>query len=66
MVRSRDVNIVLVGAGTILTSMIAAGFLLGFGVDYWLQTQPVFMLAGGGLGLVGGFIRLRNLLIRNG
>jgi ATP synthase protein I len=59
-------DLVLVGAGTILTSMIAAGFLLGYAVDVWLGTLPVFMLAFGALGLVGGFIRLHKLLIRNG
>lgn len=66
MVQSRDASLVLVGAGTILTSMIAAGFLLGYATDYWLATQPIFMLTGAGLGFVGGLIRLRKLLIGHG
>ncbi len=66
MYQSRGGDIVLVGAGTILTSMIAAGFLLGYAVDVWLGTLPVFMLMFGALGLVGGCIRLRKLLIGNG
>jgi ATP synthase protein I len=46
-----------------LTSIIAAGFILGFVVDAWLQTQPIFMLLFGLLGLVGGILKVYKLLI---
>ena len=64
MFQSRGVDLINVGSGTILTSMIAAGFLLGYATDYWLGTLPVFMLLFGGLGFLGGIIRLRKLLSR--
>lgn len=56
----------LIGAGTMLTSMVVAGFLLGYAVDAWLESQPVFMMLFGGLGLVGGFMKAYQLLSRFG
>lgn len=56
----------LIGAGTMLTSMVAAGFLLGYAVDAWLDIRPVFMMLFGGLGLVGGFMKAYQLLSRFG
>jgi len=47
-----------------LTSMIASGFLLGYLTDRWLDSQPLFMLLFGGLGLVGGFLKVYKLLSR--
>lgn len=58
-------SIVLIGVGTILTSMILAGFLLGYLVDKWLDSQPAFMLVFAGLGAVGGFLKVYKLLSRN-
>lgn len=55
----------MVGVGTILTSMIAAGFLLGYATDSWLDTRPIFMLVFAGLGAVGGFLKVYKLLSRN-
>jgi len=57
---------VLIGVGTILTSMILAGFVLGYLVDKWLDSQPMFMLVFAGLGAVGGFLKVYKLLSRNG
>ncbi len=57
-------GLLLVGVGSMLTSMIAAGFLLGYGVDNWLDSRPVFMLVFGGLGFVGGFLKVYRLLSR--
>ncbi len=54
-----------VSAGSMLTSMIAAGFLLGYGVDLWLDSRPLFMLLFGGLGFVGGILKVHRLLSRN-
>ena len=55
---------VLVGVGTVLTSMIVAGFILGYGVDRWLDSLPIFMILFGGLGLVGGILKVYKLLSR--
>jgi len=57
-------GILLIGAGTMLTSMIASGFLLGYLTDRWLDSQPIFMLLFGGLGFVGGFLKVYKLLSR--
>lgn len=39
-----------------------AGFLLGYWVDGWLETSPIFMVVFGGVGLVGGFLKVLKLL----
>ena len=64
--KSNRTGLVLVGAGTMLTSMVVAGFLLGYAVDTWLQSRPVFMLICGGLGAIGGFMKVSRLLSRLG
>jgi F0F1-type ATP synthase assembly protein I len=46
-----------VGVGTFISSMTVSGFLLGYGTDYLLGTVPLFMLAFGFLGLIGGFLK---------
>ena len=66
MHRPKGAGLVLVGVGSILTSMIAAGFLLGYVVDVWLDSRPIFMLLFAGLGMVGGFLKVYKLLSRNG
>jgi len=62
MSEEKRTGILLIGVGTMLTSMAVAGFGLGFFVDYWLDSQPVFMLIFGGLGLVGGIIKVHKVL----
>ncbi|MFZ5722182.1 MAG: AtpZ/AtpI family protein [Pseudomonadota bacterium] len=57
-------GLLLVGVGTMLTSMVVAGFLLGYAVDTWADTRPVFMLIMGALGLIGGFLKVYKLLSR--
>ena len=54
----------LVGVGTMLTSMVVAGFMLGYGVDRWLDSLPIFMILFGGLGMVGGILKVYKLLSR--
>ena len=54
----------LVGVGTMLTSTVMSGFLLGYGVDYWLETTPMFMLLFGALGFVGGGLKVYRILSR--
>lgn len=56
-------SLLLVGVGSMLTSIVVSGFLLGYAVDVWIDTQPVFMLLFGGLGFVGGFLKVYKLLI---
>ena len=58
-------GLLLVGVGSMLTSMIAAGFLLGYMVDRWLDSRPLFMLVFGGLGFVGGLLKVYELLSRS-
>ena len=57
-------GLLLLGVGTMLTSMVVAGFLLGYLTDRWLDSQPLFMLLFGGLGFVGGFLKVYRLLSR--
>lgn len=52
------------GSGTILTSMVVAGLLLGHVADLWLDSRPIFMLVCAGLGAVGGFLKVYRLLGR--
>ncbi|TQV65134.1 MAG: AtpZ/AtpI family protein [Halothiobacillaceae bacterium] len=52
----------LMGAGNIFISMIAAGFVLGYVVDGWLDTRPWFMLGLGALGVIGGYQKAHLLL----
>lgn len=55
-------NLILISVGTMLTSMILAGFILGFVVDSWLQTTPIFLLSFGFLGVLGGILKAYRLL----
>lgn len=60
--RKKGPGLLLVGVGNILASTIISGFLLGFGLDYWLGTTPIFMLLLGGLGFIGGMLKVYKLL----
>lgn len=62
MSASKGPGLLLVSVGTMLTSMVVAGFLLGYGLDVWLETQPVFMLLLGALGFIGGIMKVYRLL----
>lgn len=66
MAKPKSASWVLVGVGTHLAAMVVTGFILGYGVDTWLNTRPVFMMIFGGLGFVGGIIKAYKLLIRLG
>jgi len=56
----------LIGVGTQLAAMVVTGFMLGYGADYLLNTQPIFMLIFGVLGFVGGILSAMKLLLRLG
>lgn len=60
--KHKSPGLLLIGVGSILTSMIAAGFILGYAVDVWLHTQPIFLLSFGLLGLVGGILKVYKIL----
>jgi len=62
MNRPNTTGLLLIGVGTILTSMVLAGFLLGYMLDAWLDTKPVFMVVLCGLGFVGGILKVYKLL----
>ncbi|HEC18954.1 MAG TPA: AtpZ/AtpI family protein [Gammaproteobacteria bacterium] len=55
-------GLLLISVGTVLSSMVVAGFLLGYWVDAWLGTAPIVMLLFGGMGVVGGFLKVYRLL----
>ncbi len=62
----KPLGLPLVGAGNMFVSMIVSGFLLGYLVDEWLDTRPLFMIVLGMLGLVGGFLKAHQLTRRIG
>ena len=55
-------NFLLLSAGSVFTSMIVAGFIVGFAIDWFLETTPIFMLLCGVLGFVGGSMKVQELL----
>lgn len=61
-VKPKTPGLLLVSVGTMLSSTVVAGFLLGYWVDGWLETSPIFMILFGGMGLVGGFLKVYKLL----
>ena len=61
-VKRKTPGLLLVSVGTMLSSMVISGFLLGYWVDTWFETQPLFMLILGGMGVVGGFLKVYKLL----
>ena len=64
--KSKNPNLLLLGVGSVLTSMIASGLILGFLVDWWFGTTPIFMLALGVLGFVGGLLKVLKMLTHPG
>ncbi|MEO1751185.1 AtpZ/AtpI family protein [Thiofaba sp. EF100] len=62
MSKSPSMGLPLIGAGNMFVSMIASGFIIGYLVDGWFDTRPLFMLIIGGLGVIGGFQKAHQLL----
>jgi len=62
MSESKKPGLLLIGVGQILTSMIVSGFLLGYLLDLYFETRPIFLLILGGLGFIGGFLKVYRLL----
>lgn len=55
-------NFLLLGAGSVFTSMIIAGFLVGYVIDELFDTKPIFLLACGLLGFIGGSQKVLQLV----
>ena len=55
-------NFLLMGAGSMFTSMIVAGFLVGYALDEVFDTKPIFLLSCGLLGFIGGMQKIQRLL----
>jgi len=62
MKKANGPGLLLISVGSLLTSMIVAGFLLGYGVDALLETQPIFFLSFGLLGFIGGILKAYKVL----
>jgi ATP synthase protein I len=57
-------NLLLLSAGSMFTSMIVAGFLVGYWIDSWFETQPIGLLMCGVLGFIGGGRKVYDLLVK--
>lgn len=64
--KPQKTGLLLIGVGTMLTSMIGAGLLLGYAVDRLLSSEPIFMLLFGLLGFIGGFLKVYKILTHPG
>ncbi|MDH5230406.1 MAG: AtpZ/AtpI family protein [Nitrosopumilus sp.] len=62
MKNEKKPGLLLISVGTILSSMVISGFVLGFLTDLWLDTKPIFLLSFGLLGLIGGSLKVYKLL----
>lgn len=62
MKKTKGPGLLLIGVGSMLTSMVVAGFLLGYVTDRWLNTQPIFLVSFGILGFVGGILKVYRIL----
>lgn len=51
-----------IGAGNVFASMVISGFIIGFFIDQWLDTTPIFMMGFGVLGLVGGMMKVHEMI----
>jgi F0F1-type ATP synthase assembly protein I len=52
------------GLGFVMFASIGGGFFLGWLVDRWLGTAPIFGLILAGLGLAGGLMEILQILKR--
>lgn len=55
-----------IGAGNMFAASIIAGLLMGYLLDVWLGTAPIFMLVVGALGFVSGMLKARKNLLATG
>lgn len=64
--QSRFRGLLQVGAGNMFASSVIAGLVIGFAIDAWLDTAPIFMLIVGAFGFVGGMHNARKSLLATG
>lgn len=64
MSKAKGTGLALIGVGTLLTSSVLVGLLLGYGLDVWLGTLPLFMFILGCLGFVGGILKVYRQLTK--
>lgn len=57
-------NLLLISAGSMFTSMVVAGFLVGYWLDTLFDTQPIGLMACGVLGFIGGGQKVYKLLMK--
>jgi ATP synthase protein I len=60
--KNKGPGLLLISVGTMLSSMVVAGFLLGYGLDVWFDTKPIMMMILGVMGFVGGILKVCKLL----
>ncbi len=61
---SPALNFLLLSAGSIFTSMLIAGFLVGYAFDQLFDTTPIFLMCCGVLGFIGGIQKVHQLTSR--
>ncbi|MBF6058795.1 MULTISPECIES: AtpZ/AtpI family protein [Thiomicrorhabdus] len=54
-------NFLLMGAGSIFTSMLIAGFLVGYMLDQIFETTPIMLMVCAVLGFIGGIQKVHKL-----
>ncbi|HHS99250.1 MAG TPA: AtpZ/AtpI family protein [Thiomicrospira sp.] len=54
-------NFLLMSAGSIFTSMLIAGFIVGYMLDQIFDTTPIFFLSCAVLGFIGGIQKVHTL-----
>ena len=54
-------NFLLMGAGSMFTATIVAGFLVGYALDMLFETTPIFMMVCGVMGFIGGIQKVSKL-----
>jgi ATP synthase protein I len=57
-------NYLLISAGSIFTSMLIAGFIVGYMLDQFFDTTPLFFLSCAVLGFIGGIQKVHQLTKR--
>jgi ATP synthase protein I len=57
-------NLLLISAGSMFTSMVVAGFLVGYWLDALFDTQPLGLIGCGILGFIGGGKKVYDLLMK--
>lgn len=56
---------VLIRAGVELFSVFVVGVVIGFGLDYWLSTRPIFMIIFSMLGISAGVLNVWRIVKPN-